>query len=95
MQAAAEDASTSHEHLTPRERDVVRGVVAAKTNREIAGELGLTEQSVKNLLSTTYLKCGVRNRLELALYAVRHRIVGRHEERTAMHGHKNQRGGHS
>jgi DNA-binding NarL/FixJ family response regulator len=61
--------------LTPRERDVVRGVVAGRTNGELARELGLKEQSVKNLLSTVYLKCHVRNRLELALFAVRHHMV--------------------
>lgn len=58
--------------LTPRERDVVRGVVEGRTNREIADELGLTVQAVKNVLSTVFLKCRVRNRLELALFALRH-----------------------
>jgi two-component system nitrate/nitrite response regulator NarL len=58
--------------LTPREREVVRGVVAGRTNREIAGALGLTVQTVKNVLSMVYLKCHVRNRVELALLAVRH-----------------------
>jgi two-component system, NarL family, nitrate/nitrite response regulator NarL len=60
--------------LTPRERDVIRGVVAGRTNRELGRELGLNEQSVKNVLSTVYLKCHVRNRLELALFAVRHHL---------------------
>ena len=64
-----------HLTLTPRERDVVGGVVAGQTNRELARELGLTEQSVKNVLSTVYQKCHVRNRLELALFAVRHHMV--------------------
>lgn len=76
MQATAEDTITTHkEHLTSRERDVLRCVVAGKTNREIANTLGLSEQSVKNVLSTVYLKCGVRNRLELAVYVHRHRLV--------------------
>jgi two-component system nitrate/nitrite response regulator NarL len=61
--------------LTPRERDVVRGVVTGQTNREIAGELELGEQAVKNLLSIVYQKCHVRSRLELALFAVRHRLL--------------------
>jgi len=64
--------------LTPRERDIVRGVVAGRTNRELARELGLKEQSVKNVLSAVYLKCQVRNRLELALFAMRHRLVADH-----------------
>ena len=63
-----------HFELTPRERDLVRGVVEGQTNREMARELGLTEQSVRNGLSTVYQKAHVRNRLELALFAVKHRI---------------------
>jgi len=39
-------------------------------NREIAQELHIAEQSVKNGLCTIYQKCHVRNRLELALLAV-------------------------
>jgi DNA-binding NarL/FixJ family response regulator len=68
--------------LTPRERDVVRGVIAGRTNREIARELDLGEQAVKNLLSTVYQKCHVRSRLELALFAVRHRLL-----KADGHGH--------
>jgi DNA-binding NarL/FixJ family response regulator len=61
--------------LTPRERDVVRGVLNGHTNREIATALGLTIQAVKNVLSAVYAKCHVRNRLELALFAVRNDIL--------------------
>jgi len=61
--------------LTPRERDLVRGIVAGRTNREIATELRLGEQAVKNVSSIVYHKCHVRNRLELALFAVRHRLI--------------------
>jgi len=60
--------------LTPRERDILRGVVAGRTNRELARELGLNEQSVKNVLSIVYQKCQVRNRLELALFALRREL---------------------
>jgi len=62
-------------HLTARERDLVRGIVAGRTNRELAREFKLNEQSVKNVLSMIYLKCRVRNRLELALFAVKHQLV--------------------
>jgi two-component system nitrate/nitrite response regulator NarL len=60
-----------HVVLTPRERDIVRGIIAGRTNREMARELGLNEQSVRNVLSTVYQKCHVRNRLELALSVVK------------------------
>jgi len=61
--------------LTPRERDVVRGVIFGRTNREIARELNVGEQAVKNLLSIVYQKCHVRNRLELALFAVQENLL--------------------
>ena len=51
--------------LTPREETIGRAILAAKTNKDIAGELGISEQSVKNRLSQLYRKVGVRNRLEL------------------------------
>ena len=59
----------------PRERDLVRGIVAGQTNREVAQSLGLTEQAIKNALSIVYQKCRGRNRLELALFAVRQGLV--------------------
>ena len=61
--------------LTPRERDVVRGVVFGRTNREIARELNVGEQAVKNLLSIVYQKCHVRSRLQLALFAVQENLL--------------------
>jgi DNA-binding NarL/FixJ family response regulator len=64
-------------HLTAREREVVRCVIKGRTNREIAVELGLTEQAIKNLLSATYGKCHVRNRLELAVFAMTSDILSR------------------
>jgi DNA-binding NarL/FixJ family response regulator len=53
--------------LTVKERRLVWELVTGATNREIAGRLGLREQTVKNRLSTIYRKLGVRNRLELAI----------------------------
>jgi DNA-binding NarL/FixJ family response regulator len=60
--------------LTPRERDVVRGILAGRSNKEMARELGLKEQGIKNVLSVLFEKCHVRNRLELALFAIRHEL---------------------
>ena len=63
--------------LTPRERDLMRRIVAGYTDREIARDLGLTERAVKNALSILYEKCEVRNRLDLVLFAVCCRIEPR------------------
>jgi DNA-binding NarL/FixJ family response regulator len=42
------------------------------TNRDIAREIGTSEQVVKNYLRTTFDKLGVWSRLELALYIAHH-----------------------
>ncbi len=54
-------------HLTPRERDIVEMILAGAANKTIAAHLGLSEQSVKNRLTTLYRKCGVASRLELVI----------------------------
>lgn len=69
--------SAPRETLTPREIHVIAGVVAGSTNRDISSQLGMSEQTVKNHLSHIFDKVGVSNRLELALFAIHHRLVER------------------
>lgn len=61
--------------LTPREMEIVATVVAGYSNAEIARKYKLSEQTVKHHLSSIFDKVGVFNRLELALFAVNHRLV--------------------
>lgn len=56
--------------LTKREEEVVRLVAEGMQNREIAGELRLSEHTVKNYLFHIFEKLGVSSRVELVLYAV-------------------------
>jgi DNA-binding NarL/FixJ family response regulator len=58
--------------LTPREREIVRSIARGRTNREVAEDLGISEQTVKNQLTVVFQKLHVKNRLELAVYAMRH-----------------------
>jgi DNA-binding NarL/FixJ family response regulator len=58
--------------LTPREREIVHGITRGHSNREIASELGISEQTVKNQLTIVFQKLHIKNRLELAVYAIRH-----------------------
>ena len=67
--------------LTPRERQIVRALLAGRTNREIGQKLGLREQTVKNRLSVIYGKLGARNRVELAVKAQRDHSVEHEDER--------------
>jgi DNA-binding NarL/FixJ family response regulator len=60
--------------LTPRERDLLHGILDGCSNKAIAARLGISVQTVKNRLAVLYAKCGVSTRLELALYATRHRL---------------------
>lgn len=61
--------------LTPQEERILALVGAGLTNREIAGELGLSEHTVRNYVSTILAKLGVATRSQAAVYAVRNNLV--------------------
>jgi len=52
--------------LTPREREIVAFLRQGMRNKQIAGEMGITEGTVKIYLFRLFHKIGVRNRFELA-----------------------------
>jgi len=56
--------------LTSQESKIVRLVSRGLSNREIATQLGLSGNTVKNYLLKIFDKLGVSNRVELALYGV-------------------------
>lgn len=61
--------------LTTRELQVLKLLILGKFNREIAMELNIREQSVKNILNKLFLKLDVTNRTQAAVKAVRENIV--------------------
>ena len=61
--------------LTPRELDVVGCIVEGCSNRDIAKQFTLSEETVKRHLSNIFDKTGVSTRLELALFAIAHQLV--------------------
>lgn len=62
-------------HLTSREHELVRALARGLTNRQIAGEFKLSEQTVKNQFTAMYSKLGLSNRLQLAVYAIKNNLA--------------------
>jgi DNA-binding NarL/FixJ family response regulator len=60
--------------LTARELEIVSTVVSGYANGEIAEKYSISIKTVKHHLTNIFDKLGVANRLELALFAVHHRI---------------------
>lgn len=61
--------------LTKREVDIIIGVGQGLSNKEIAEELFLSVGTVKNNISVILDKLDLRDRTQLAIYAIRHNIV--------------------
>lgn len=58
--------------LTKREQEVLREIAKGRSNKEIAAELHITEQTVKTHVSNVLAKLEVDDRTQAALYAVKH-----------------------
>jgi DNA-binding NarL/FixJ family response regulator len=69
--------------LTPRERKVMQAIIENKvrTNKGLARQLFISESTLRNHLSSIYQKLGVRNRLDLYVYAHDHGISFASERR--------------
>jgi len=55
--------------LTERERSVLKLLMAARSNREIADALGIEERTVKAYVARLMRKVGVENRIALSIHA--------------------------
>jgi two-component system, NarL family, nitrate/nitrite response regulator NarL len=58
--------------LTLRESEIVSAIRKGNSNKEIASQLSISEETVKRHLSNIYAKLGISSRLELATRAMRH-----------------------
>ncbi|AJG58010.1 response regulator [Bacillus cereus] len=58
--------------LTKREQEVLQEIAKGRSNKEIAAELHITEQTVKTHVSNILAKLEVDDRTQAALYAVKH-----------------------
>ena len=61
--------------LTLKETEIITCLTKGMRNKEIAFQLGTTEQVIKNYLRKIYDKLGVTDRLELAIYSLQKKIV--------------------
>src|SRR5579871_4850690 len=58
------------DQLSDREREVLKGVFAGLSNKEIAAQLSISEASVKSALQQLFIKTGVRTRGQLVRVAL-------------------------
>jgi DNA-binding NarL/FixJ family response regulator len=63
--------------LTLRERKVIDAVIAGNgaSNKAVAEQLFISEHTLRNHLVSIYRKLGLKNRLELYVYALKHQMV--------------------
>ncbi|HEY4354769.1 MAG TPA: response regulator transcription factor [Acidobacteriaceae bacterium] len=74
-QAAALTNPRTQPRLSPKELAIISCITRGMRNKEIAYQIGTTEQVIKNYLRKIYDKLGVSDRLELALYCLHHQIL--------------------
>jgi two-component system nitrate/nitrite response regulator NarL len=75
VQEAVRLSSPTQPLLSPKETAVIICITQGKRNKEIASQLGTSEQVIKNYLGKIYDKLGVEDRIELALYCLHNNII--------------------
>lgn len=68
---------TRLDRLTPREREIAQLIGGGASNKEIAGQLHITEATVKAHLTAIFRKLGLSDRLGLALFVTEYNRVAR------------------
>ncbi|PIE92526.1 DNA-binding response regulator [Bacillus fungorum] len=73
--AVKKEKETPFSMLTKREQEVLWEIAKGRSNKEIAAELHITEQTVKTHVSNVLAKLEVDDRTQAALYAVKHGVI--------------------
>jgi DNA-binding NarL/FixJ family response regulator len=68
--------------LSKKELAIISCITRGMRNKEIAYQIGTTEQVIKNYLRKVYDKLGVSDRLELALYCLHHQLLKKYMQET-------------
>lgn len=66
-------------HLSRREKQVLKLVVAGKSNKEIADELNLSTGYTKNIVKKIFRKTKLSDRTQLAVFAIKYGLVDLNE----------------
>jgi DNA-binding NarL/FixJ family response regulator len=74
FQTTALNSRRTRPRFSPKELAIITGITQGRRNKEIAYQLGTTEQVIKNCLRMIYTKLGVSDRLELALYGLHYQL---------------------
>lgn len=69
--AVDEDTQSIYSPLSPRELQVLELIAAGRTNKEIAAQLDISNQTVKNHVSSILRKLAVNDRTQAVVYAMR------------------------
>ncbi|NDJ63232.1 MAG: response regulator transcription factor [Chloroflexi bacterium] len=79
------DANEHFVPLSPREMEILEAVTRGLSNKEIASQLGISQQTVKNHMTSILKKLNVQDRTQAAVTALRHGWV-RLEDQTRPNG---------
>ena len=75
VERARRGEDTPDDPLTPRETEIVKLIAEARTTRDIAAELVISEKTVERHRTNILAKLGMRDRVELVRYAIRSGLV--------------------
>ncbi|MFN2276925.1 MAG: response regulator, partial [Candidatus Promineifilaceae bacterium] len=67
----SDDNNAAESLLTPREMEILEMICRGASNKDIARELGISYQTVKNHVTAILHKLGVKDRTQAVLYAIR------------------------
>jgi DNA-binding NarL/FixJ family response regulator len=74
LSASSPAPTRKHFGLTPRELEIISLILGGLSNGDIASKFSISEKTVKHHLTNIFDKLGVSNRLELALFALHHKL---------------------
>ena len=63
------------EPLSPREEEILQGITRGLSNKEIAGRLGISHQTVKNHVTSILRKLNANARTEAVIVAIKQGLI--------------------